>query len=217
MPGGKAHGKNREYQVFTQHVIQTLSHQENLEPYDGDGIDVPIKLGFATFTFDVALKGSGDRIVVAECKALSKPGRVKQGDIAEFAHKIELLRKHKSSNVAGVFFTRTAYQDGAVKLASWENISIAVCVPKGSPDHIFLTYHKYDPIRDTKIRRHLDFRSIALTEDALMLSLSEAAARSGLTHEQLSNAISSRKLLARTLEGQTLIMVADLNEFMGVA
>jgi hypothetical protein len=198
-------------------VLQTLSHQESLEPYADDGIDVPIRLGFATFTFDVALKGSGDRIVVAECKALSKPGRVKQGDIAEFAHKIELLRKHKSSNVAGVFFTKTAYQDGAVKHASWEGISIAVCEPKEAPNHIFLTYHMYDPVRDEQIRHHLDHRSIALSEDMLMLSLSEASARSELTCEQLKDAISSRKLMARTLEGQTLIMVADLNEFMGVA
>jgi hypothetical protein len=217
MPAGKAHGENREYQVFTRNVIQTLSHKENLEPYEGDGIDVPIKLGFATFTFDVALKGSGDRIVMAECKALSKPGRVKQGDIAEFAHKVELLRKHKSSNVAGIFFTKTAFQDGAVKHASWEGISIAACVPKEAPDHIFLTYYKYDPIRDEQIRHHLDYRSITLTEDMLMLSLPEAAARSGLTQEQLTDAISSRKLMARTLEGKTLIMVADLNEFAGVS
>ena len=154
---------------------------------------------------------------MAECKALSKPGRVKQGDIAEFAHKIELLRKHKSSNVAGVFFTRTAYQDGAIKHASWEGISIAVCKPSDRPNHIFLTYHKYDPVRDEQIRHHLDYSSIALTEDMLMLSLAEASARSGLSYDQLSDAISSRKLRARSLEGKMLIMVADLNEFVAVA
>jgi hypothetical protein len=121
-----------------------------------------------------------------------------------------------SSNVAGVFFTKTAYQDGAIKHASWEGISIAVCKPRESPNHIFLTYYMYDPVRDEQIRHHLDHRSIALSEDMLMLSLSEASARSQLTCEQLRDAISSRKLMARTLEGQMLIMVADLNEFMGI-
>jgi hypothetical protein len=217
MPAGKAHGESREYQVFTENVIQTLSHQEHLEPYSGDGIDVPIKLGLATFTFDVALRGLGDRIVVAECKALSKPGRVKQGDTAEFAHKIELLRKHKSGNVAGVFFTKTAYQAGAIKHAFSEGIIIAVCKPGKSLDHIFITYYKYDPIRDEEIRHHLDYRSVALTEDMLMLDLSEAEARSGMTREQLDDAISSRKLRTTTLEGRKLIMVADLNEFVGIS
>jgi hypothetical protein len=176
-------------------VLQTLSHQESLEPYEDDGIDVPIRLGFATFTFDVALKGSGDRIVVAECKALSKPGRVKQGHIAEFAHKIELLRKHKSSNVAGVFFTKTAYQDGAVKHASWEGISIAVCEPSESPNHIFLTYHMYDPVRDEQIRHHLDHRSIALSEDMLMF---RATASRGIAALPSSSALPRRAPRAGT-------------------
>jgi hypothetical protein len=106
MPGGKAHGKSREYQVFTQNVLRIFRDQEKLEAYDGDGIDVPIKLGFATFTFDVALKGSDNRIVVAECKAYSKPGRVKQGDIAEFANKVTLLRTHTLANVGGEYFSQ---------------------------------------------------------------------------------------------------------------
>ena len=66
MPGGKAHGKPREYQVFARNVLQILRLQEKLEPYAGDGIDVEIKLGYATFNFDVALKGSDNRIVVGE-------------------------------------------------------------------------------------------------------------------------------------------------------
>ena len=49
MPGGKAYGKSREYQIFTQNVIQTLSHQEKLKPYDGDGIDVTDKIGVRDF------------------------------------------------------------------------------------------------------------------------------------------------------------------------
>jgi hypothetical protein len=63
MPGGEAHGKPCEYQVFAKNVVQTLEAQEKREPYSGDGIDVPIKLGFTEFTFDVALKGSDNRIV----------------------------------------------------------------------------------------------------------------------------------------------------------
>ena len=66
MPGGKAHGKPREYPVFARNVLQILEVQEKLEPYANYGIDVPIEPGFATFTFDVVLKGSDNRISVAE-------------------------------------------------------------------------------------------------------------------------------------------------------
>ena len=181
MPGGKAHGKPREYQVFARNVLQTLRVQEKLEPYADDGIDVEIKLGYATFNFDVALKGSDNRIVVVECKSRSKRARVKQSEIAAFANEVGHLRKKTLANVAAVFFTNSAYQSGAVKHATWEGIDIAVCSPKESLDHIFLTYYCYDPVNDKQVRHHVDYASIVYREDMLMLTVEEASTRCGLS------------------------------------
>jgi hypothetical protein len=216
MPGGKAHGEPREYQVFARNVLQILRVQERLEAYQGDGIDVPLKLGFATFHFDVALKGSDNRIVVAECKALSKRGRVKQGDIAAFANTVTHLRTHTLANVAGIFFTKTAYQDGAIKHATWEEISVAVCRPKESLDRIFLTYYRYDPKLDKQVRHHVDYASIAFREDMLMITVEEAAARCGLSIGELNVAIAASKLRLRSVaaDNQKRILLAELNEYM---
>jgi hypothetical protein len=216
MPGGKAHGKPREYQVFARNVLQILEVQEKLEPYSGDGIDVPIKLGFATFKFDVALKGTDNRIVVAECKAYTKPGTVKQSEIAAFANTVTHLRIQTLANVAGVFFTKTAYQDGAIKHATTEGISIAVCVPQNPLDRIFLTYYRYDPELDKQVRHHVDYASIAFREDMRMLTIAEASARSGLTVDQLNEAIASRKLRLRSIaaDSQKRILLAELNQYL---
>ncbi|MFY9622694.1 MAG: hypothetical protein WAM70_21360 [Pyrinomonadaceae bacterium] len=191
-------------------------HKASFGPYDGDGIDVPIKLGFATFTFDVALKGSDNRIVVVECKAHSKRGRVKQGDIAEFANKVTHLRTHTLANVAGVFFTKTAYQDGAIKHATWEGISVAVCAPKESLDRIFLTYYKYDPVLDKRVRHHVDYASVAFREDMMMITVEEAAARCGLSVGEINEAIAARKLRLRSVaaDNQKRILLAELNEYI---
>lgn len=190
--------------------------QEKLEPYADDGIDVPIKLGFATFTFDVALKGSDNRIVVAECKALSKRARVKQDDIAAFANTVTHLRTHSLANVVGIFFTKTAYQDGAIKHATWEGMSVAVCRPKESLDRIFLTYYRYDPKLDKQVRHHVDYASIAFQEDTLMIMVEEAAARCGLSVGELNEAIAAGKLRLRSVaaDNQKRILLAELNEYM---
>lgn len=216
MPGGKAHGKPRGYQVFARNVLQILRVQESLEPYEGDGIDVPIKLGFATFTFDVALKGSDNRIVVAECKAYSKPGTVKQSDIAAFANTVTHLRIQTLANVAGVFFTKTAYQDGAIRHATFEGISIAVCVPQKSLDHIFLTYYRYDPVTDEQVRHHVDYASITFREDMRMLTLEEASAISGISIDELHEAIASRELRFRSVaaDDSKRILLAELNAYI---
>ncbi len=215
MPAGKAHGKPREYQVFARNVLQILRVQENLKPYSGDGIDVEIKLGYATFTFDVALKGSDDRIVVVECKSRSKD-RVKQGDIAAFANEVANLRKATLANVAAVFFTNSAYQDGAIKHATWEGIDIAVCTSKESLDRIFLTYYRYDPVSNQEVRHHVDYASIVFREDMLMLSVEDASARCGLSIDQLNAGIASRKLRLRSVaaDDSKRILLAELNEYL---
>jgi len=216
MPGGKAHGKARDYQVFARNVLQILQAQENLEPYAGDGIDVEIKLGYATFNFDVALKGSDNRIVVVECKSRSKSARVKQSEIAAFANEVGHLRKKSLANVAAVFFTNTAYQSGAVKHATWEGIDIAVCSPRESLDRIFLTYYRYDPDNDKEVRHHIDYASIALREDMRMITVEEAAGRCGLSVSELNEAIAARKLRLRSVaaDNSKRILLAELNEFL---
>lgn len=216
MPGGKAYGEPREYQVFARNVLQILCVQEKLEPYAGDGIDVLIKLGFTEFTFDVALKGSDNRIVVVECKAYSERNRVKQGDIARFANEVRLLRTETLANVAAVFFTRSGYQAGAVRHAAWEDIEIAVCSPKESLDRIFLTYYRYDPVTDKQVRHHVDYASIAFREDMRKLTVEEASAICGLSIDELNKAIASRKLRLRSVaaDDQKRILLAELNQYI---
>jgi hypothetical protein len=179
---------------------------------------VPIKLGFTEFTFDVALKGSDNRIVVVECKAYSEPNRVKQGDISRFANEVRLLRTKTLANVAGIFFTKSGYQVGAVKHAAWEEIEIAVCSPKASLDHIFLTYYRYDPVADKQVRYHVDYASIAFREDMRMLTTEEASAISGLSVDDLNEAIASRALRLRSVaaDNQKRILLAELNQYLSV-
>ena len=54
MPGGKAHGENRQYQVECRDVL--VFRDRSLVPYAGDGIDVPFKVGSTEWSFDVALR-----------------------------------------------------------------------------------------------------------------------------------------------------------------
>ena len=120
------------------------------------------------------------------------------------------------ANVAGVFFTKTAYQDLAIKHATWEGIDIAVCSPKESLDRILLTYYRYDPELDKQVRHHVDYASIAFREDMRMLTIAEASARSGLTVDQLNEAIASRKLRLRSIaaDSQKRILLAELNQYL---
>src|SRR2546425_8985432 len=106
---GKAHGEDRCYQVLARDIIETISREERLAPYGGDGVDVPFEMGGSTWTLDIALKSSDDsKIVVGECRRWAKP--IKQEHIAAFAYKVELLRKVTGKEVAGFYFTKKHFQ-----------------------------------------------------------------------------------------------------------
>ena len=45
MPGGKAYGADREYQVLCRDILIKRASPLRLNPYDGDGTDVAVRLG----------------------------------------------------------------------------------------------------------------------------------------------------------------------------
>jgi hypothetical protein len=155
MAPGQAYGKNRDYQVLVRDILQTK--EPDLKPFSGDGIDVAFKLGWMkSSTFDVALKGSGNRIVVAECRRWGSKYRIKQDDILAFARKVELLRqKSLRVKVAGLYFTTSNYQQGALSQAAYEGIQVITCPQDQAPPEFALTYHKYDKERDKYINDSL--------------------------------------------------------------
>ncbi len=91
MPGGKAYGADREYQVLCRDILVRRASPLRLVPYSGDGIDVAFRLGSADRTFDVALTNEQGKLVVAECRRTKDP--VKLVDLDAFAHRVELLRQ----------------------------------------------------------------------------------------------------------------------------
>jgi hypothetical protein len=154
MTAGKAHGKDRDYQVSCHNILQVVS-KRRLQPYSGDGIDVKFDNlgGTKGVTFDIALKDSKNNIIVAECRR--RTNKVKQEDMFAFARKVELLRKHTNSEVAGVFFTKSQYQIGALMHADWSGIEIAVFGQDQSPLNFVLAYQRYDPKREARLQEIL--------------------------------------------------------------
>lgn len=143
MPGGSAHGVDRDYQVLCRDILIQRALPAVLVPLSGDGIDVPVRLGSAERVFDVALSDGGDKIVVAECKRTMRAQKLTALDA--FAHRVCLLRRQTGHEVAAVFFTKTAFQAGVVKAAQDEGIDVAVC-RQGQPISSFsLLFNRYDP------------------------------------------------------------------------
>jgi hypothetical protein len=146
---GRAYGKNRDYQAFCRDVLR--KSEPALTPISGDGLDVPIAVGGTTWSFDVALEVAGDHILVAECRRRREP--VKQGDLAEFAFKVDLLRKARPVPVAGVFFGKSRYQKGAVAAAQEAAISTAIVGDNNSIESGFgIEYHRIDPVTRKRAR-----------------------------------------------------------------
>ena len=158
-----------------------MAQPERLEPYSGDGIDVPIALGSAVRTFDVALKDSNNRFVVAECKRTKDP--VKLTDLDAFAHRVELLRKEFNGAVAGVYFTKTAYQLGAIKAAPDSGIRVALCAQDQAPTVFSLMFERYDPDRERRIRdgQVLFNAGLQATVAAGTLSVGDGAQEKGVS------------------------------------
>jgi hypothetical protein len=89
-------------------------------------------------------------VVVAECRRREDP--VEQGDIAEFACKMELLRKALDVPVAGVFFAKHDYRSGAVKVGAFEGITIASLGEGQAPPGFGIAFYRYDRERERKCR-----------------------------------------------------------------
>ncbi len=170
MVGGKAHGLNRQYQVQCRDLLR--HRHADLKPYAGDGVDVPFEVGGTTWSFDVALEGAGGDLIVAECRRRKEA--VKQGDVAEFAYKVELLRKHLDRLVAGVFFAKTRLQLGAVKVGDFEGISMAVVGEDAQPPGFAISFHRYDVDRERRcieLAVHIPSGRLGLTELAPTVSI----------------------------------------------
>ncbi|MGH9461834.1 MAG: hypothetical protein ACRD1X_11490 [Vicinamibacteria bacterium] len=149
MSQGKAHGVDRQYQMACRDV---LTHRNpELAPWSGDGIDVPFNLPDTTWTFDVALKAPDGSAVVAECRRTV--GAVKQGDVAEFAFKVESLRRTIGKSVSAFFFAKTAHQLGAVRVGQYWGVEVALLDEDARPPGFNLTFLGYDAKRDRKLRR----------------------------------------------------------------
>jgi hypothetical protein len=65
MAGGKAYGISRQYHVDCRDVLR--ARYAELEPWEGDGIDVPFNL-LDPWNLDVALRAPDGALVVAECR-----------------------------------------------------------------------------------------------------------------------------------------------------
>ena len=145
MPGGKAYGVDRDYQVMCRDILLERARPTALFPLSGDGIDVAIMLGSAERTFDVVMTEDSGKLVVAECRRTK--GLVKLSDIDAFARRVELLRLESGSEVAGVFFAKTGFQRGAVKAAQDAGGDAATCAQDQPVPSFALLFNRYDAVR----------------------------------------------------------------------
>jgi hypothetical protein len=148
MAQGKAHGENRAYQIHCRDVLQ--SKYPGFSPFSGDGIDVPFGLGGTTWTMDVALRNSDGALLVAECRRRKDPP--KQEDIAAFAHKVELLRKHFGVPISGAFLSKSSPQIGVVKAGQFEGITVAQLLEGEISEGFSIAFHRYDAEREKRLR-----------------------------------------------------------------
>src|SRR4029450_3602512 len=148
MAQGKAYGENRAYQIHCRDVLQ-YKHP-GFSPYSGDGIDVCFTVGGTTWTIDVALRSSEGALFVAECRRRNAP--TKQDDIAAFAYKVELLRKHFSIPVAGAFLCKSSPQLGAVKTSQDARITVAQLLEGNISEGFSVAFHRYGAQREKRRR-----------------------------------------------------------------
>lgn len=148
MPAGKSYGENREYQVQAKDIL--ILRNPLLEPLIEDGIDVLFDIAGTTVYMDIALKDSQNRIVVGECKNTSSS--VEQTELFAFAYKVEEIRKATNKEVAGIFFVKSVFQIGAVKMATYSGIEIIECKPNQSLDSFVVSYLHFDVNRQRQIR-----------------------------------------------------------------
>ena len=99
----------------------------------------------------MALADENGRLIVAECRRRRDP--VKLTDLDAFARRVELLRQETGREVAGVYFTKTAYQEGVVKAAQDSAIDIATCAQDQPLSAFSLVFHRFDPDRGRRLRQ----------------------------------------------------------------
>ena len=165
MSGGRAHGENRQYQVQCRDVL--VHCLPDLTPWSGDGVDVPFDLADTRWTFDVALRDQAGGLVLIECRRTV--GAIKQGDMAEFAYKIEQARKSLGIPVAGIFVAKREHQIGSIKVGQSNDIQIAVLEEGSIPPGFNITFLRYSAEREKRIRdliMHVPTGGISITGHA---------------------------------------------------
>jgi hypothetical protein len=70
-----------------------------------------------------------------------------------FARRVDLLRRESNHEVAGVYFTKTAYQEGVVKAAQDSGIDVATCAQDQPLSAFSLVFHRFDPDRSRRFRQ----------------------------------------------------------------
>jgi hypothetical protein len=158
MPGGKAHGPNREYQVRCRDVL--VFREPGLIPYVGadstitDGIDVTIALPDTTWSLDVALRRHDDEsLILAECRR--RVHSVKQADVGSFARIVELARKTLGVSISGVFIAKTDHQIGAVRVGEYEGIQIVILDENAEVPGFNIRFLRYDREREARIDHYV--------------------------------------------------------------
>jgi hypothetical protein len=169
MTRGKAHGRNRQYQVQCRDVL--IFRNPQLVPWSGDGIDVPFNLPDTRWTFDVALKDPSGGLVVAECRRTVEA--VKQEAIAAFAYKVGKLHGKLNIPVAGLFMAKGSLQIGAIKVGTFNDIKLITLEEGAHPPGFSITFLRYDAERDKRCKdmiMHVPALSFAITGERVTLT-----------------------------------------------
>lgn len=145
MARGKAHGRDREYQVFSRDVLRHRASLFELRLLAGEWGRRPHPPRNRDTDLRCRPGRPLGRIVVAERKRWK--GRVKLEHFDSFAYRVELLRQVAGVKVAALCFARTAYQRGAVKAAAGDGVPVTVCAEGQPLDAFALTFQYYDSER----------------------------------------------------------------------
>jgi len=122
----------------------------DLQPWEGDGIDVVFAFGGTDWRLDVVLRDTSGSLVVVECKRTLNA--VKQGAMFTFAKKVESLQQSLQIPVVGLMMTTHDHQIGAVKVGQDSGVK-PIVLPEGSaPPGFSMTTLRYHAEREIKCR-----------------------------------------------------------------
>ena len=125
-------------------------------------------------TFDVLLRSPPPcSVVAAECKGWNKP--VDQGRLFEFAKKVEGLRKTLGLPISPFFLVKRGAQEGAVKVANWEDVVVIEWNGGDMTDDLTFRYLLYDPERERRITEGIaSLRENVQIQESVVLHLESA-------------------------------------------